>query len=146
MTDEIQTAEADTAIGKFKLTGTNLNNVATFACLVLVCLIAWVLYAHAGDAKEGAKAVAAMGKQFLDTGLGMVGGVLDALKQGLLSLFDWIQSMIVPLLPNDARVGKAMGAGQATFGGAAAFAGAKNSSGRSRAFSGFFIIAAYALA
>ena len=58
MTDEIQTAEADTAIGKFKLTGTNLNNVATFACLVLVCLIAWVLYAHAGDAKEGAKAVA----------------------------------------------------------------------------------------
>ena len=60
MPDQIaESVEADTAIGKFKLTGTNLNNLATFASLVLVCLVAWVLYAHAGDAKDSAKAVAA---------------------------------------------------------------------------------------
>ena len=59
MTDDIQTAEADTPVGKFKITGASLNNLATFASLVLLCLVAVTLYAHAGDAKESAKAVAA---------------------------------------------------------------------------------------
>lgn len=59
MSDEIQTAEADTALGKFKLTGANLPTLLSLLVLVLSCLIAWTLYAHAGDAKDGAKSVAA---------------------------------------------------------------------------------------
>ncbi len=54
-----QTVEADTALGKFKITGASLNNLATFATLIGVTLLCWVLYGHAGDAKEGAKAIAA---------------------------------------------------------------------------------------
>ena len=56
---DIETVEADTALGKYKITGASLNNLATFASLIGVVLICWVLYGHAGDAKEGAKAIAA---------------------------------------------------------------------------------------
>ena len=54
-----ESVEADTAIGKFKVTGANLNNLATFASLVGVVLLCWVVWGHAGDAKDSAKAVAA---------------------------------------------------------------------------------------
>lgn len=59
MPDTTETVEADTALGKFKISSANLNNLATFATLLFVILIAWLLNAHAGDAKDGAKAVAA---------------------------------------------------------------------------------------
>ncbi len=56
---QLESVEADTAIGKFKVSGASLNNLATFASLLGIVLLVWVLYGHAGDAKEGAKAVAA---------------------------------------------------------------------------------------
>lgn len=59
MPDIPEVVEADTAIGKFKISGASLNNLATFATLIGTVLLCWVLYGHAGDAKEGAKAVAA---------------------------------------------------------------------------------------
>ena len=55
----LETVEADTAVGKFKISGANLNNLATFATLIGVVLLCWVVWVHAGDAKEGAKAIAA---------------------------------------------------------------------------------------
>lgn len=54
-----ETVEADTAIGKFKISGANVTSIAVYATLIGVVLLVWVLYGHAGDAKEGAKAVAA---------------------------------------------------------------------------------------
>ena len=59
MSDPTESVEADTAIGKFKITGANLNNLATFASLIGIVLLCWVVYGHAGDAKETAKAIAA---------------------------------------------------------------------------------------
>jgi predicted negative regulator of RcsB-dependent stress response len=41
-----------------KLTGTNLNNLFTVLVFILVCLIAWVLWGHTGDAKEASKFLA----------------------------------------------------------------------------------------
>lgn len=55
---QLETVEADTALGKFKLSGANLNNLATFVSLIGIVLLCWVLYGHAGDAREGAKAIA----------------------------------------------------------------------------------------
>ena len=59
MPDTPESLEADTALGKFKITGANLNHLATFASLIGIVLLCWVVYGHAGDAKEGAKAIAA---------------------------------------------------------------------------------------
>jgi hypothetical protein len=59
MPDQLETVEADTAVGKFKISGANLNNLATFATLVGVVLLCWVVWGHAGDAKESGKAIAA---------------------------------------------------------------------------------------
>lgn len=46
-------------LGTLKLAGSNVNTIATVCTLILVCIIAYVLSAHAGDAKDGAKSVAA---------------------------------------------------------------------------------------
>ena len=59
MPDPIESVEADTAIGKFKISGASVNNLLTILSFVGIALLCWVLWAHAGDAKEGARAVAA---------------------------------------------------------------------------------------
>jgi type VI protein secretion system component VasK len=58
MPDPLESVEADTALGKFKISGANVNNLITIISFVGVVLIAWTLYAHAGDAKESGKAIA----------------------------------------------------------------------------------------
>jgi len=53
------TVEASNPVlGSFKFSGQNINTVATLAALVLIAIVAYVLNAHAGDAKETGKAVA----------------------------------------------------------------------------------------
>ena len=56
---DIETVEADTALGKYKITRASINNLATFASLIGIVLLCWVVWGHAGDSKEGAKAIAA---------------------------------------------------------------------------------------
>lgn len=54
-----ETVEASNPIlGSLKVSGQNVNTIATVVTLIFVCVIAWVLNAHAGDAKETGKAVA----------------------------------------------------------------------------------------
>lgn len=53
------TVEASNPVlGSFKVSGQNVNTIATVATLILVSIVAYVLNAHAGDAKETGKAVA----------------------------------------------------------------------------------------
>jgi uncharacterized membrane protein len=47
-----QEVSADTAIGKFQFKGSSLNTLSAVATLIVVCMIGYVLYAHAGDTKE----------------------------------------------------------------------------------------------
>ena len=54
----IETVEADTVLGKYKITGASLNNLATFVTLMGVVLLCWVFYGHADDAKKSGKEVA----------------------------------------------------------------------------------------
>ncbi len=54
----VETVEADTAIGRFKISSANLNTLFTVMGFVLLCLVAWTLYAHATDAKDSGKVVA----------------------------------------------------------------------------------------
>lgn len=58
MPDPVESVEADTALGKFKISSANLNNLLTVLCTIGVVLLCWMVYAHAGDAKETGKAVA----------------------------------------------------------------------------------------
>jgi hypothetical protein len=55
---KIETVDAEIAGQKVKLTGTNLNNLFTVLVFILVCLIAYVLWGHTGDAKEASKFLA----------------------------------------------------------------------------------------
>lgn len=50
-----QEVSADTAIGKFSFKGSNLNTLATVATLIVTCMIAYVVYAHAGEDKDTKK-------------------------------------------------------------------------------------------
>jgi type VI protein secretion system component VasK len=54
----IESVEADTILGKYKVTGANVNTLITILGFVMICLIAWTLYAHTADAKEGDKETA----------------------------------------------------------------------------------------
>lgn len=58
MPDIPETVEADTAIGKFKISSANLNNLLTVFTTISVVLLCWMVYAHAGDARETGKVVA----------------------------------------------------------------------------------------
>src|SRR3990167_2401686 len=58
MPEPTESVEADTAFGKFKISSANINTLATIVTLILVSVIAYVINAHAGDAKETGKAVA----------------------------------------------------------------------------------------
>lgn len=54
-----ETIEASNpTLGSFKVSSANLNSLFTVLCFALLCLIGWVLYAHAGDTKENGGAVA----------------------------------------------------------------------------------------
>lgn len=53
------TIEADTALGKFKVSSANLNTIMSIFSFVITCLIAWVLWTHNGDARETSRDVAA---------------------------------------------------------------------------------------
>lgn len=54
-----ETIEASNpTLGSFKISSTSLSALFTLLSFVLTCLIGWVLYAHAGDAKETGKIVA----------------------------------------------------------------------------------------
>lgn len=55
--------DAETALGKYKITGASLNNLATFAGLIGIVLLCWMIYGHAGEQKEGLKEMAAEIKQ-----------------------------------------------------------------------------------
>ena len=66
MAEDTQTVEADTALGKFKISSANLNTLFTVLGFVVLCIVAWVLWTHnveamdtRKDAKETGKAVAA---------------------------------------------------------------------------------------
>ena len=58
MPDQPEIVEADTALGKFKISSANMNNLMTVLIFVAVVLGGWQLWAHAGDAKESGKAIA----------------------------------------------------------------------------------------
>lgn len=45
-------------LGSLKIASANLNTIATVVTLIVAIIMAWVLMAHAGDSKEGAKSVA----------------------------------------------------------------------------------------
>lgn len=45
-------------LGSLKISGANVTLILTVAVFIIVCICAYVLNAHAGDAKDGAKAVA----------------------------------------------------------------------------------------
>jgi hypothetical protein len=48
----------NTPFGSFKISSANLNTLVTILSFSLILLVTWTLYAHAGDAKDGTKAVA----------------------------------------------------------------------------------------
>lgn len=51
--------EADTALGKFKIFGADLNTFFTILSFIGLVLIGYVLYAHADDTRQTARAVGA---------------------------------------------------------------------------------------
>jgi len=57
-TESGSSVELDTPVGKAKIKGSDANNIATFATLIIVCVGGYVLYAHAEDAKKSGKEVA----------------------------------------------------------------------------------------
>lgn len=58
MPEPTETVEADTALGKFKVSSANISTLASIVTLILVSVVAYVMNAHAGDAREAGKAVA----------------------------------------------------------------------------------------
>ena len=58
MPEPTESVEADTALGKFKVSGANVSLLLIMLVVVLSSLNAWTLYAHAGDAKDTGRAVA----------------------------------------------------------------------------------------
>ena len=67
MSEDTQTVEADTALGKFKISSANLNTLFTVLGFVMLCLVAWVLWQHNSDAadtrKDSAKNSAAIAQE-----------------------------------------------------------------------------------
>ena len=45
-------------LGSLKIASANLNTIATVVTLIVAGVMSWVLFAHAGDAKESGKEVA----------------------------------------------------------------------------------------
>lgn len=59
MSDDSQSIQASNPIlGSIKINSANMNTLATVATLIVVGVMSWVLFSHAGDAKESGKAVA----------------------------------------------------------------------------------------
>ena len=53
-----EVVEADTAIGKFKVSGASITPILLVVLVVLTGLSCYVLYAHAGDSRESGKEIA----------------------------------------------------------------------------------------
>ena len=54
-----ETVEANnTPLGSFKISSANLNNLATFASLLMIFMVAYTLFSHNSEAKEANKDVA----------------------------------------------------------------------------------------
>lgn len=58
MTNDAQTVEADTALGKFKISSPNLTALASVVSIILLSLLTYMIWAHADDAKRAGTAVA----------------------------------------------------------------------------------------
>jgi len=56
MSEEQSTSvSAETALGKFSISGAQINTIFTIFGFVLTCLIVWVLFHHQEDARDAAK-------------------------------------------------------------------------------------------
>lgn len=53
-----ESVEADTMLGKFKVTSANLNTLITVLGFVMLCVTSYVLFMHTTDAKELGSTVA----------------------------------------------------------------------------------------
>lgn len=68
MAGEIEEVSADTAIGKFKVSGTNVNNLLTILGFVALCVLLVLTWNHSASAMDARKDLAGAIRELAEAG------------------------------------------------------------------------------